>query len=76
LTRGSAFSLSKIRVSAGAMEMEMAMIVAPLLPALARPRWCVAVALPLLLWRWCLRGSATAARSSKVVTTGLDCVLA
>jgi len=40
LTHGSAFSLSRIRVSAGAMEMEMAMTAAPLLPALARPRWC------------------------------------
>ena len=50
----------------------MAMTVAPLLPALARPRWCVVVALPLLLWRWCLRGSGAAARSSKVVVVGLE----
>jgi len=40
LTRGSAFSLSRIRVSTGAMEMEMGMTAAPLLLALARPRWC------------------------------------
>jgi len=52
------------------------MTAAPLPSALARPRWCVAVALPLLLWRWCLRGSGVATRSLKVVASGLDCVLA
>jgi len=50
----------------------MAMTAAPLLPPLARPRWCIAVALPLLLWRWCLQGSGVAARSSKVVAGGLE----